>query len=400
MSNVVFDPFSRDFFDDPSETYRRLLAEAPCYHSEQWDFYALSRFADVTAASRDPRTFTSTHGLTYEQLTDPTFDVAGNRSLIMMDPPEHTRYRRLVGRAFSPRSIDEREPLVRSLMHGYLDQLMDADSFDLVEDYCGPFPAEVISAILGVPEADRQMIRHTTDMMLYREEGSAGMSDAQIEAAIQQGVYFMEFVADKRKHPGNDMCSELLEARLETEDGEWVSLTDHEVAGFCSLLGAAGAETVTKAVGSAAVLFNRHRDEWDKLVNDPAKIPNAVEEVLRYWAPSQYQGRLSAQASTWHGVTIPEGKPVFLLTGAANHDPAQFEDPDRFDIDRVQQMPISLGHGIHMCLGAALARLECRVALDEIRTRWPNFGVDESGLERVQMSNVAGYSKVPFLANV
>lgn len=398
MSAVEFDPFSRDFFDDPSETYRRLLAEAPCFHSERYDFYALSRFADVTAASRDHRTFTSTHGLTYEMLTDPNFDLAGNRSLIMMDPPEHTRYRRLVGRSFSPRSIDEREPLVRSVMHRYLDRLADADSFDLVEDFCGPFPVEVICAILGVPEADRQMIRHTTDLMLTRDEGSPTMTDAQIEAAINQAVYFLEFVADKRKHPGDDMASELIASQVETEDGELVSLTDHEVAGFCSLLGAAGSETVTKAVGSGAVLFARNPGEWAKVVADPAAITNAVEEVLRFWAPSQYQGRLSTQDSSWHGVTIPAGKPVFLLTGAANHDPAQYPDPDVFDIGRVQQVPISLGHGIHTCLGAALARLECRVAFDEIRTRWPSFGVDESGCERVQMSNVAGYSKIPFIA--
>jgi cytochrome P450 len=182
---------------------------------------------------------------------------------------------------------------------------------------------------------------------------------------------------------------------VETETGEMKSLSDEEIAGFCSLLGAAGSETVTKAVANAAVLFHRNPDQWRKVLDDPSKIPAAVEEVLRFWAPSQYQGRMSTVDSTWHGVTIPAHKPVFLLTGAANHDEREFADPDVFDIDREQRLAISLGHGIHTCLGAALARMETAVAIDEIRQRWPDFTVDEAGCERVQMSNVAGYSKVP-----
>lgn len=395
MSAVEFDPFSRDFFDDPSETYARLRDEAPCYYSPRYDFYAFSRFADVVALHRDNERFTSTHGLTYEQLVDPDFGVGTTNSLIMMDPPEHTRYRKLVSRAFTPRAIAAYEPMVRELMAAYLEPLMDRDAFDLTEDFAAPFPVEIICAILGVPEADRQTIRHQTDTMLHRDEGSPVGGQAQAEAAIAQAVYFLEFVADKRRHPGDDMTSELLAARVETDDGELVALSDEEVAGFCSLLGAAGSETVTKAVGSAAVLFWRNPQQWAKVLDDPSRIPAAVEEVLRYWAPSQYQGRLSVEETEWHGVTVPPGKPVFLLTGAANHDPREFERPDDFDIDREQRLAISLGHGIHTCLGAALARLECRVALDEIRARWPVYEVDEDGLERVQMSNVAGFSKVP-----
>jgi cytochrome P450 len=399
MDKVDFDPFSRDFFDDPTETYARLRDEAPCFHSEKWDFYALSRYDDLVAASRDTKTFTSTHGLTYEQLSDPTFDVRLTQSMIMMDPPDHTRYRRLVSRSFSPRSIDDREPLVRRTMATYLEPLMDRDEFDLVGDYCGPFPVEVICAILGVPAADRQMIRHQTDTMLSREEGSAVGGQAQAEAAINQAVYFLQLVADKRKRPGHDMCSELIAAQIELDDGTIGALTDHEVASFMTLLGAAGSETVTKAVGSAAVLFHRNPAEWAKVVASSAAIPGAVEEVLRYWAPSQYQGRLTTVDTTWHGVTIPAGKPVFLLTGAANHDPRHYEQPDVFDIERPAGMPIAFGHGIHRCVGEALARLEIRVAIDELRTRWPKLRVDESGLERVQMSNVAGYSKVPVHAS-
>ena len=160
-------------------------------------------------------------------------------------------------------------------------------------------------------------------------------------------------------------------------------------------MAAAGSETVTKLVGNAVVLFHRNPDQWAKVREDPSTIPNAVEEVLRYWAPSQYQGRYSMVDSTWHGTTIPKHKPVFLITGAANRDPRRYDDPDRFDISRDPGLAVGLGHGLHVCLGAALARLESRVAIEEIARRWPAYEVQESGLRRVQMSNVAGYSSVP-----
>ncbi|MEQ8841858.1 MAG: cytochrome P450 [Acidimicrobiales bacterium] len=395
-NTVEFDPFSREYFDDPTAMYASLRADAPCFHSERYDFYAFSRFDDCVAVHRDTANFTSTHGLTYEQLTNPDHDDSFN-SLIMMDPPQHTRYRKLVSRSFTPRAMERYDRLVRQQIRKYLEPLVDADEFDLVKDFSGPFPVEVICAILGVPEADWQMIRHQTDAMLHREEGEALGSAAQAEAAINQAVYFIEFVSDKRSHLGDDLTSTLIEAEVETETGEVAALTDEDIAGFISLLGAAGSETVTKAVANAGVLFHRNPREWDKLKADPSKTAGAVEEVLRYWAPSQYQGRLSVNETEWHGVTVEAGKPVFIVTGAANHDEREFgPDATVFDIDREQRLAISLGHGIHTCLGAALARMECVVAIDEIRRRWPNYSIDEARCERVQMSNVAGYRSVPF----
>ena len=390
---VEFDPFSRDFFDDPYATYARLRDEAPCYHSERYDFYALSRYEDVVAAHRDHDTFISSRGLTYEQLSDPDADVAG--SLIMMDPPEHTRYRKLVSRAFTPRAMASWEDLVREIVVGYLEPLVGEPSFDLVGEFAGPFPVEVISAILGVPEGDRQQIRHWTDTMLRREEGEATGGAAAQGAGIAQTMYFLELVAEKRRCPGDDMLSALVAAEVETGDGGTASLDDIEIAAFGTLLGAAGSETVTKLVGNAAVLFHRNPDQWRLVKEDPELHADAVEEILRYWPPSQYQGRCSAFESEWHGVTVPSGKPVFLLTGAATHDERAYEDPDRFDVRREQALAIGLGHGVHACLGAALARLESRVAIGEMAARLPDFAVDEAGCERVQMSNVAGYSKVP-----
>ena len=391
--SVEFDPFSRDFFDDPYDTYAALRDHAPCYYSEQYDFYALSRFDDVVAGHRDYATFTSTHGQTYEQLSSGKPPDMG--SIISMDPPEHTRYRKLVSRSFTPRSIGDYESLVREIISGYLDPLMGRRQFDILEEFAAPFPVEIISTILGVPSEDRQQIRHWTDAMLHREEGSAMSGAAAAEAGMAQGMYLFQLSQQKRAEPDDDMLSALIEAEVETEDGGRTQLDDAEIAGFGTLLAAAGSETVTKLVGNAVVLFHRNPDQWAKVLDDPAVIANAVEEILRYWAPSQYQGRYSVVDSEWHGVTIPKHKPVFLITGAANRDPRRYDDPDKFDITREPGLAVGLGHGLHVCLGAALARLESRVAIEEIARRWPAFEVQESGLRRVQMSNVAGYSSVP-----
>ncbi len=390
---VEFDPFSRDFFDDPYDTYADLREHAPCYYSEQYDFYALSRFDDVVNAHRDHATFSSTHGQTYEQLK--SGEPAQLGSIISMDPPEHTRYRKLVSRSFTPRSIGNYEGLVREIISGYLDPLMGRRQFDILEEFAAPFPVEIISTILGVPPEDRQQIRHWTDAMLHREEGSAMGSQASAEAGMAQGMYLFQLSQQKRAEPADDMLSALIDAEVETEDGELTHLDDAEIAGLGTLLAAAGSETVTKLVGNAMVLFHRHPDQWAMVLDDPSVLGTAVEEILRYWAPSQYQGRYSMVDSEWHGVTIPKHKPVFLITGAANRDPRRYDDPDKFDITRDPGLAVGLGHGLHVCLGAALARLESRVAIEEIARRWPAFEVNEEGLRRVQMSNVAGYSSVP-----
>jgi cytochrome P450 len=389
---VEFNPLSSDFFDDPYDTYRRLRDEAPVYCNERMGFFALSRFTDVLRAHRDWETFTSTHGLTLDQLTGET---PVYPSIIMMDPPEHDRLRKLVGRAFTPRSAERWEPIVKGVITSFLDPLMGESRIDLVEQFSAPFPCEVISTILGVPKSEREAFRHNTDAMLHREPDDPNPTEAGMRGATENFMMLMGVIAEKRQRPADDMITHLIESEVDDGEGGTFRMSDEEVAGFASLLASAGSETVTKLVGSGVVLFGRNPDQWRKVLDDPAAIPGAVEEVMRYWAPSQYQGRFSARDSEWEGGTIPAGWPVFLLTGAANRDEREFPDPDAFDIDRKQSVSISLGHGVHACLGAYLARLESRVSFQEIRGRWPEFEVDEDGLRRVQMSNVAGYSNVP-----
>jgi cytochrome P450 len=390
---MEFSPLSETFFDDPYETYRWLRDEAPCYHNDELGFWALSRFDDVVAAQRDWKTFSNAHGLRLDQLKDPE-NRARDLNIIFMDLPAHDRMRRLVSRAFTPRAITKMEPVAQRVINGYLDAI-DDDTFDAIDDFAAPFPIEIISTLLGVPEGDRQQIRRWTDAVLYRNPDDPNPTEEGREAFRLRNEFFHALIDDKRRRPQDDMIGTLLEAEVADDAGAMHRLTDHEIVEFATLLASAGSETVTKMIGNAVVLFHRHRTEWRKLVDDPAKIPNAIEEVLRYWAPTQYQGRYSLAASEWHGRTIPAGEPVFLLTGSASRDEREYEDADRFDVDREIGLSVGFGHGIHVCIGAALARLETRVTLEEWTRRYPEYTVDDAGCRKVTMANVAGYARVP-----
>jgi cytochrome P450 len=392
---VEFDPFSDEYFNDPYEVYRRLRDEAPVYKNERYGFYALSRFEDVLAAHKDWKTYSSSHGVDLSMLTKDPELIRSLRSIIMMDPPEHDRLRALVSRVFTPRAVTSLEPMIREVIGGFLDPLDGRRELDAVADFSAPFPVEIISRMLGVPAPDRQRIRHWLDLSLTREPGSMEPTQQGIEAMIESSAYYHELVAEKRRNPGDDMLSRLTRVEVQREDGSMTALDDDEIAGFVSLLGGAGAETVTKLVGNAVVLFARNPDQWRKVRDDPDMVPQAVEEILRYWPPSQYQGRFSVQDSELHGETIPAGYPVLLITGAATRDPRTFERPDDFEIDRPPTVAIGFGHGAHACLGAALARMESRIAIEEMARRWGDWEVDEGGLGRVHMSNVAGFSNVP-----
>ncbi len=393
---AVFDPFSDEYFDDPYDLYRRMRDEAPVSFNQHYGFWALFRYEDVCLAHKEWQTFSSSHGVDLSALSKPPELIRQLESIIMLDPPEHDRLRALVSRAFTPRAVSGLEPMINEVIVGFLDAV-DGEGFDAVADFSGPFPVEIISRMLGVPEPDRQQIRHWLDLMLHREPGQMDPTPEGMGAGIDSVSYFLELVADKRNHPGEDMISRLIEVEVDRGDGEVTRLDDAEIAGFAVLLGGAGAETVTKLVGNAVVLFARNPTEWIKVLDDPGKIGGAVEEILRYWPPSQYQGRFSVRESVYRGVTVPAGYPTILVTGSANRDERFYDHPDAFDIDRPASLALGFGYGIHSCLGAALARMESRIAICELARRWPKYEVDESGCRRVHMSNVAGYSRVPLV---
>jgi cytochrome P450 len=315
--------------------------------------------------------------------------------MIMMDPPEHDRLRALVSRVFTPRAVSALEPMVREVIGTFIAPFDDVDHFDVVADFSALFPVEIISRMLGVPEGERQQIRYWLDDVLHREPGQIDPTPEGVQAGMNMGTYWYELAQEKRRNPGDDMITRLTQVEVDRGDGEVTRLEDVEIAGFASLLGGAGAETVTKLIGNAAYLFHKNPDEYRKVIDDADKIPGAVEEILRYYPPSQYQGRFSHHDSVYSGVTVPAGFPTILVTGSATRDELFFDRPDAFDIERPPSLSIGFGYGIHSCLGAALARMESRVAIEELARRWPSFEVDEEACVRVQMSNVAGYSHMP-----
>jgi cytochrome P450 len=314
--------------------------------------------------------------------------------MIFMDPPEHDVHRKLVGRAFTPRAVSDVEPYARSVAASCLDALRERGGGDFVEEFSAILPMNVIMELLGVPAADRNQVRHWMDATLERLEEPPYFPASAIDAMKSVSEYWFALVADKRRSADDGR----LISRLCRVEVDGVGLTDAEVAGFCSLIGSAGTETLTKLLANAVVLFQRNPAEWQKVLDDPGVVPGAVEEVLRYWAPSQYQGRTVTDDVTYHDVTMPAGSRVLLLTASANRDEREYPDPDRFDVTRPSHVPIGLGHGLHFCLGAALARLEGRVGIEEFAARVPRFELDEAEARRVHMSNVHGFASVPFAA--
>jgi cytochrome P450 len=393
--SVEFDPFSQDFFDGAFDTYRRLRDEAPVYYNAKWDFWALTRYDDVAPATKDHETYSSAKGATLDMVKAHDDAIPVPKVIISMDPPEHQKMRRLVSNVFTPRAIAALEDMVRDKVYERVDAL-DPGSFDVVADFSALFPNEVITTMLGVPKEDRDQIRQWLDLLLERDPGQIATTKAGYDASVQTGLYYYDLVRQRRVEPQDDMISRLIETEIE-RDGVVEKLTDVDITGFATMLGGAGAETVTKLVGNAMVAFADFPDQWRKLREDRSKIPAAVEELLRYEAPSQYQVRTATRDVAYHGTTIPAGSAVLLVTGSATRDERMFDEPDRVDIDRDRKMGFNLafGYGVHSCLGAALARMESRIALAALLDLLPEYEVDRSGLRRVAMSNVCGWSNVP-----
>jgi len=383
---VEFDPYAWDVHEDPYPTYRRLRDEAPCYRNEALGFWALSRHADVLAAFLDPETFSSREGVALESVGD----ASAVMSFLAMDPPRQTRLRALVSRGFTPRRVREIEGPIRKLAVAYLDR-MDPAGGDLIDDFAGRLPMDVISEMLGVPSGDRAELRAWADQVVHREEGESGVPATAVEASLRLLGYFGEHVATRRRRgAGDDLTDALIAAEV---DGD--RLGDRDIVAFLFLMIIAGNETTTKLIGNALVHLARHPDQRERVLADPARIPGWIEETLRYDASSQLIARVATRDVTLHGRTIPAGDKVALLIGSANRDARAFDAPDAYDVGRDCKDSLAFGRGIHFCLGAALARLEARVSLEELLARAPGYAIDDAHLVRIHSGNVRGFAHVP-----
>lgn len=387
---MEYNPFDRAIAENPYPTYRWLRDDAPVYHNERIGFYALSRFDDVLAAHLDTKTFISSRGVTIEGLDQ------GQDLLINKDDPLHTVHRKLVSRMFTPRAIGDLEPAVRRISAEMLEAARGRNELDVVHDYSAALPMLVIAELLGLPEDVRPLLREQSDRVLSTEETTENprAPEDALHALMEMRATLGDTVADHVEHPRDDIISALVTAKVTDEDGTEWSLSPEQVADRLVEMVIAGHETTAKLVANAVVGLSWYRDQRAELTADPSLMPNAVEEMLRWDPPSHYQGRWVEQDVTLHGVTIPAESRVLLVTGAANHDERAFPDPELLDIHRHIERHVGFGFGTHLCVGAALARLETRVAIEELLARFPDHELSGPAV-RAYSSNVRGLAHLP-----
>ncbi|MBG0855753.1 cytochrome P450 [Streptomyces spinoverrucosus] len=388
---LEYDPFDRLTAHNPFPVYRRLRDEAPVYYNEKHDFWALSRYEDVVAGHLAPEIYSSANGVTLEGQD------RGLPFLILKDPPEHTFHRKVAMRMFTPRRVNQLEDFVRETAGRLLDNVMGRDSFDLVQEFSFRLPLDVISELVGIPAEMREQVHLLSDRLAYRGEDGSVSEDA-INANIELVGLFSDLIAERRRDPGDDVMSLLMTTPVEEPDGSTRLLEDGELALRFLELAFAGHETVARLIPNGVVALHWYPDQRRELVADPGLIPNAVEEMLRWDPPSHFQGRWTTKDVELHGTVIPKDSRVILITGAAVHDERKYPDPEVFSIHRDIDRHVAFGFGRHLCLGAPLARLEVRVAFEELLKRFPDFGIDESGITRMYNSNVRGLATLPLIA--
>ncbi|OAA25654.1 cytochrome P450 [Frankia sp. EI5c] len=391
--DLYWDPFDKIIDVDPYPVWRRMRDEAPVYRNDKFDFYAFSRHKDVDEALVDPATYSSAHGTVLE-LMGPEPMHSGQ--IIFMDPPTHTLMRVLVSRAFTPRRIAALEDHIRQVCAELLDHQVGSGGFDYVQDFAAPLPSLVISHLIGVNPEDREEIRQTIDQTFHIEEGKGMINDISFAAQIKLHTYFSEQIDARRREPRDDMMTGLAQAEITTDEGTR-RLSTSEAADFTNLLVAAGTETVARLLGWACDLLDSHPDQRADLAADTSLVPNALEETLRYEAPSPVQGRILTRDVVLHGTEIPAKSRILLLTASAGRDERKYPDADRYDVRRRFDSHVSFGHGPHFCLGASLARMEGRIALEETLRRFPTWQVDRDRLVRLHTSTVRGYEKLPVI---
>ena len=391
MSELVYDPYAYEIHEDPYPTLPPPARRAAALPQRRARLLGPSRHADVMAAFRDTDHFSNAEGVSIDPAASGPH-AHKTMSFLAMDPPQHGRMRGLVARAFTPRRVAQMEDGIRALTIEHLEPALEGGSFDFVADLAGKVPMDVISEMLGVPEADRTDLRLKSDLLVHREEGVTDVPPAGVAAALELVVYYAELIADRRANPGDDLVSALCAAEV---DGD--RLTDDEITAFLFLMVVAGNETTTKLLAHAWYWGWRNPDELAKPIADRSRVPDWVEETLRYDTSSQMLARVTHTDVELHGRTIPAGDRVLLLAGSANRDDRAFADPDRFDLDRDREAVgiASFGVGRHFCMGASLARLEARVVLEELLDRVASYEIDETGTSRVHSVNVRGFATLP-----
>ena len=386
-----YDPYDAEIDRDPYPTWARLRDEAPLYRNEEHGFWALSRWDDVKAALVDWGTYRSGHGTVLEIVKAGVEIPPG--ILLFEDPPIHDAHRALLSRVFTPRRMLDLEPLVRGYVVQALDELLDRDEFDVVEELAVEVPLRTIGSLFGIPEADQDVYRHATDELIGTDGSPITFEQSSFDEVL--GI-LGDYVDWRAAHPGDDLMTELLTAQVDEPGGSRRPLTRDEVVTYASMVAGAGNETAARLIGFTMQLLAQHPDQRARLVAEPALVPAAIEEILRLESPSPVQARWVQHDVQVHGTPVREGSIMLLLNGAANRDERHWSEPDRFDVDRDEGPHLAFGYGLHFCLGAALARLEGRVALEEVLRRWPEWEVD---LERGQMAHtgsVRGWARLPF----
>jgi cytochrome P450 len=393
---VEFNPYQPELHQDPYPVYRRLRDEFPVHYNPRLRFWTLSRYADVLAALQDPDRFISGKGV---MVGLPEGDdgkaAASVPLLITIDGPRHTQLRALVSRAFTPRRVARLEPRVRAIARTLLDALKGRHEFDLVRDFSAPLPTIVIAEMLGVPPEDQEWFKEKSTAVAQFDPTRIDRtrSAEAMGPALELAGYLAKVLEQRRRESRDDLLSALLAAEI---DGQ--HLSEPELIGFAFLLLVAGNETTTNLISNAAILLDRHRDQRRLLLEDPARIPGAIEEFLRYDSPVQGLGRTTTAPVTLHGVTIPEGGKVLLLFGSANRDERKIPGAERFEVLRDPNPHLAFGFGAHYCLGANLARLEARVAFEELLERLPDYRMTQSRVQRHCSGPIRGALSLPVAA--
>jgi cytochrome P450 len=391
--DVYYDPYDFDIDTDPYPVWKRMRDEEPLYYNEKHDFYAVSRFADVDKVSMEWATYVSSKG-TILELIKSTMEIPPG-SIIFEDPPTHHIHRRLLSRVFTPRNINALEPKIREFCSRSLDPLVGTGGFDFVADLGAQMPMRTIGLLLGIPEADLEEVRDSVNRGLRLEDGTMPDMDAKFGDGAPIGDGFAEYIEWRATNPSDDLMTDLLRAEFEDQDGETRRLTREEVLNYVNLLAAAGNETTTRLIGWTGKVLADFPGQRRMILEQRDLVPKAIEELLRFESPSPVQARYVATDVELHGRTVPAGSAILALTASGNRDERKFENADQYDVHRKIDHHLAFGYGIHFCLGAALARLEGQVALDEVLQRFPTWEVDWDKAVQTRTSTVRGWDSLP-----